>query len=562
MTARTAALFFVLLALGCGKKAISNQPRSSKNEQHFGRASVELNAERWLRSVTARAKKAGASNAEIVAVEAGAPGDRVSGLLDAPEGDCVIILARASQSIEDIDLFVYGDDGTVFGSDEGQDKTPSLLVCPPHPPRLYLSARVAQGHGLVVLGAQRVPREDAEEVAKVVGASNRPGETSRRVDAWPGLEETINVHRQLIGASWRDVRRVALPLDARMQMRVSASISENSCLDALVIPSEEVSHLDVSVLDHDGRIVGRAAASGSARSLIVCSTTQAPITFQVRPHAGRGLAALILSRSIPGSERDLDPLAPRVDLTSNRPLSEREARLRKKLEHLGYSSAEKGGQGSLSVGTRTSLTVSLRPGCTRIDALGGPPVSGMAAWLWSEQGDLLAHDRGNGELSLFACAKMSKARLDLEALSRPGPFSVQLHREKDVPPVLLRHPLAASRLLSRMTSTGVLRTAGQLGAADAVKLDSTRLYRMDVLVPVGRCFDISLALGAGAVGAEIRAVEQGTNTELGLSRGTYSTSLRLCGFDRRGTVHATAEFRANSGPATALVATRMLSPKE
>jgi len=37
-----------------------------------------------------------------------------------------------------------GEDGAVLGMDEGPDKTPALLVCPPHPARVYVSARIAK----------------------------------------------------------------------------------------------------------------------------------------------------------------------------------------------------------------------------------------------------------------------------------------------------------------------------------------------------------------------------------------------------------------------------------
>jgi hypothetical protein len=76
-------------------------------------------------------------------------------------GDTCALVARGAESVEDIDLLAYGDDGTVLGSDEAPNKKPALLVCPPHPRRLFVVARVAAGHGLVGVGALRVSAYNA-----------------------------------------------------------------------------------------------------------------------------------------------------------------------------------------------------------------------------------------------------------------------------------------------------------------------------------------------------------------------------------------------------------------
>ena len=141
-------------------------------------------------------------------------------------------------------------------------------------------------------------------VAVAIGARNRTG--ARDAESWPGLDDTVSRHREQIGGSWEDVRRVALPVDARVPAHVGADVEANQCLDALVVPAEEVSHLDVLAKDLEGRIVGRAHAAGRERSLIVCSPTRARVTLEVRPHAGRGLAVVVLSRSKKGTEQDID----------------------------------------------------------------------------------------------------------------------------------------------------------------------------------------------------------------------------------------------------------------
>jgi hypothetical protein len=83
-----------------------------------------------------------------------------------------------------------------------------------------------------------------------------------------------------------------------------------------------------------------------------------------------------------------------------------------------------------------------------------------------------------------------------------------------------------------MQSRGVARSARQAGTPTAIALDTTKLERRQVLVPVGRCVDLSLALGPGASGAELRVVDSKNAEQLQLARGALSTSTRICA--RRG----------------------------
>src|SRR5262249_40397861 len=94
------------------------------------RISDEL-ATRWLTTDAEPAKAQGAGPAIVLATGAGAPGDTIGGRVAVGTADCSLFLARGSRSIEDLDLFVYGDDGTLLAGDETGNQTASTLVCPP-----------------------------------------------------------------------------------------------------------------------------------------------------------------------------------------------------------------------------------------------------------------------------------------------------------------------------------------------------------------------------------------------------------------------------------------------
>src|SRR5690606_5896279 len=124
------------LALGCSS---AGSPPSGAEKL---RPSDEpLDGGVWLGETAAAASAAGA----------GPPGDHISTLVNVPAGRCALFFARGSDTIEDLDLFAYGDEGALLGADEAPDEHPTLLVCPDVGRRLYVSARVSSGHGLMAL---------------------------------------------------------------------------------------------------------------------------------------------------------------------------------------------------------------------------------------------------------------------------------------------------------------------------------------------------------------------------------------------------------------------------
>ncbi|HEV8548800.1 MAG TPA: hypothetical protein VGQ57_07230, partial [Polyangiaceae bacterium] len=280
-----------------------------------------------------------------------------------------------------------------------------------------------------------------------------------------------------------------------------------------------------------------------------------------RPHLGIGLAVVLMSRSEEGSERDLDADALRLDVFGFGTVAEERARHDKAMTGLGYAPARVAASGTLPLGRRMSYSLELPEGCVRLDWVSGAPLRGVEAWLYAPDGALLAADRGKSP-RLFRCGPAGTARLDASTLSRPGPFALELYAERGTPKLLETHPLAASRLLGRMIEQGLIPTARQVGAVYENELTSTGLARQALTLPFGRCLDVTLAVGAGAQGVELRLVRP-DGTEVGLSRGETTTSLHACALDATtgSTPEVTAEMRVEAGAATGLLTARQGDPR-
>ncbi|HMJ52230.1 MAG TPA: hypothetical protein VK540_09145 [Polyangiaceae bacterium] len=515
----------------------------------------QLDGSRWLSRDAEVAVGLGANPLQVAVTDIAGDGDRVGGFVTVPVDQCVLAYARGSQGIEDLDLYAYSDDGTTLAADEASDPQPAIVICPPHPTRAYLIARVASGRGVVAIGVHTLAPSTAAHIGKALGARGRPGEELGRIEAWPGLDEKVNQHRRAIGARWEEVRRVAVQADARAPTRISATLDGGRCLDVYVVPGEEFTQLDVVVMDSDERVLLRAPAIGRDRTAIVCSPVQTPLSVELRPHAGQGLCAVMLARSSVGAEREIaGPIsyfrvAPSADLSIER------AQRAKPLRTLGYSEPTTVGSGTADVGRRLSFPLNLPEGCARIDVIGGRPVAGLTADVWDANNALVASSMSGEGPTLFACGKGGRARIDIEALNRPGPFAIEMRRERVPNAQLVAHPLAASRLLSALNARGESVTVGVASDVRVLALEPTQLRTFDVPLADGRCGDVVAALDAGGTGIDVRLTDGQSGEEFSLSRGRLLAQSRVCAAGRARTLRG--EVRLGAGKADALVVLRL-----
>lgn len=500
------------------------------------------------------AARAGAGPLQVLGADMVAEGERVGAFVEIPDGECMLAVARASPTIGDVDLFAYDDEGSTFSADEAADPRASILVCPPHPRRLYVVARVIAGAGALGIGVLSVPVPAADAVARAVGARGRPGDDSGRLESWPGLETKIRAHRASLGGRWDDARRAAVPVGARTPTRVGLTVEPGRCADVLVVPSEEIGSLEVVVEDVAGRIVARAREREQDRFMVLCAAAQAELSIAVRARGSQGLVAVVIGRSPAGAEPEIAGAIPVARVTETRELADARAAHDRALKASGFG-APKASTSTARAGSRTTVPVELPAGCARVDVLAGRPLGEFLAELWSAQGELVAVERGGASATLYGCGAGGAARLDIEALARPGPFAVEVRKDPAAPPALVAHPVAAARLLGRLQAggggTGV--TAAAATAAQVIQLDAARLRSIPLAIPAQGCVEVIAALDREGTGLELRLLDSSTG-ESSLVRGRHLVSDRRCA--PRGAAAGAAEIRLGSGKGDALVLVR------
>ncbi|MFT3768369.1 MAG: hypothetical protein QM820_23220 [Minicystis sp.] len=541
------------MLLACGAPAappVAPPPAATPAEVRVVPDNVD--GKRWLAPDAARAVAAGAGPLRVIGADVVAEGERLGSFVEIPENECALAFTRASPGITDVDLFAYDDDGSAFTTDESPDRDAAILVCPPHPRRLYVVARVMSGAGIAGVGVQSVPRDAAEAVAKLLGVRGRPGEDSGRLDAWPGLEAKIRTHRESLGGRWEDARRLALPLSPRAESRVSTTLDPGRCLDVLVVPSDEIASLEVVVEDADARILARAHDRGRDRSLLLCAARPATINVALRPRGGQGIAAVILGRSAPGAEPEISARGQVVHLAPAADIDAARSAIGTLTAGLGYGAARAVGGGTAKVGSRSAINIDLPSGCARIDVIAGKPLHEIAAALWDDRGTLIAETRAGGSTPLFACGRGGPAHVEVEALESPGPFAVELRRDKAASTTLMAHPVAAARLLARLNAGGPAMDAAAAGGATVVALEEGQRKLVPITVPAGGCMDVVAALDAGGSGIDMRLVDGAG--ESNVTRARYVVTDRVCATPNG--KPAAAELRVLSGKAEALVLVR------
>lgn len=553
-----AALTSLLIAASCsagpGDHAAPKPPQPGPKS--LAVTADRLDGGRLLAPDAALAIAAGAGPLQILDADIASEGDRLGAFVEIPADECLVAYARPSPTIADVDLFAYEDDGSPFSADESPNQGGTVLVCPPHPRRLYVVARVMAGAGLLSVGVQSVPTNKAEAVAQAVRARGRPGEDTGRLDAWPGLESKLREHRAAVGGKWEDVRRIAVPVTPRATSRLSISLDPDRCADILLAPSEEVSSLDAVIEDERGRVIARARERGRDRSAVVCASQHAEISLAMRPRASEGLVAVVLGRSAKGASAEIAQSAFVDHVTQPLDLDGARAALDRLLDGHGYAPRKLAGTSSARTGQRTSVAVDVPSGCARVDVVAGKPLGTFRAELWDDQSALVTQTYGGARGTFFACGKGGSWRADVEALDAPGPFAVEVRKEKTAPAALVAHPFAAARLLGRLEAAGTPVDASAAKEAQAISLDAAALRTSNFSVLAGACVEVIAAIDAGAQGLDLRIVD-GITGESSLVRGATVASDRLCA---AGTPKAAKmELRLSQGKADALVLVRPFS---
>jgi hypothetical protein len=518
----------------------------------------ELDAKALLGDVPARSSKLGAGPMSLVASGETVERERLGGFVVVPSGMCLLAYARASSSIDDLDVAAFADEGNPLASDDAPDAHPTILMCPPHPDRVYVTAVTASGEGLVALGVQFVPPERAADVGRAMGARGTRFATPRAADAWVGLDDHVRSHREGLGGKWEEFRRVAVSVDARVPAHVAFPLEADGCTDALIVPDDDVAVLEVEAVDESGRAIARAGGGARDRFVTVCSPLAIGGSLVIRPHIGQGLVAIILARAHGDVAHDLTVRPDVAWASGNLTVEAAKGARNGELAKSGYAPPESTQTGTLAIGRLLALPLDFggqKEACARVDVVAGAPLALLHAEVWDDRGGLVTRGEGVASVTLFDCSR-GKARLELEARGRPGPYASLVRPERWKDPLFLQHPLAASRMLARTAVGPSVLLEGTPLPVRAVSLDASHLLEWDESIPAGKCLRIGAGAEGEGMGLEGRLIERVSGDEIDRSHADHAIAMRACATPGAArSVHV--EIRATAGRLDLVVGERL-----
>ncbi len=474
-----------------------------------------------LAPTAARAVRAGAGPLALVSSGLLREGDRTGAFVEpaahagrAPS--CLFLFARGAPSIADVDLSVFSDEGEPLAQDEEPDATPAILLCPPYPQRMYVSARAASGEGLVAVGAHAVPLAAAEAIRRVSSARESMGAANRRLDQWPELERAAAAELRRLGPSARETRRVGLPGDRALTTSLTEEVAANTCASLLLLPDTSLFALDVELQDEDGALLLRSARPTEAlQNLSFCTETARRVTVSFRPHVGRGLVGAVWFRSPREPGDGARTLAARSG--SQKWLALETKRLDAQRERSG---AKKLRDDSFVVKPSAVFAETLskldQNACHVVTVVVGAANARVSLSMLTTEGRMLTTRNGGSTASSVVCGFASvRAVVGISEAKGPGRLSVHRLRGNLMTAGLERAPVAASRAASVLDELGGV-------AQHSIYVQGTQELPITE-VPQGQC----LLLAVAGDGGQNLEVHEGTQRILVRGDGD-ARWLRLC----------------------------------
>lgn len=481
-----------------------------------------------LGTVGRRAEAMGASPQAIVATGIAADGERVGAFVDVEPGRCVLAYARGSDSIDDLDIAAFADDGRPLAVDQAPDRTPIVLACPKGERRMYVAAQVASGHGAVAVGAHAVPSARALRFARAFRAEGSFGEGAHAPESWPGLDAVVARHTAALGGSWTPTRRVGIDIDAAGESLVPVAEDRAGCLDAVIVADDNVADFEVALRDPRGAVLARAKPLERGKALTVCADEAFAGAFVLRSRIGAGRAIVVMSRH-PGRA---DARADFVWIGTAEPIDRAIARQKAKLRAEGLV-VHAGHRVAANTGTVQRVRVGQERGraaCQRFDLVAGHPAAWIDVSSFSATGERIDWRRFDSVAPTFSCDG-APVELAIEARGRGGPLAVlesRLSWPGDRP---VKRPHAVARMLGAIFDAGAGELLGRWSEPRALDVAPRGRYVREERVLGGQCLIVAAGAASGSGGFDILLSDAGSSVVLDRAESDSAAFVRACAKD-------------------------------
>jgi len=211
-------------------------------------------------------------------------------------GQCVTVVARATDGARDVDAALYTSEGRLLTLDSSTGARPIVQACAVDAAvRVYYVIQFYEGDGSFAVKAFQGPRSAVSAANSAAGATPALAEV---VSAPEVAEEPASAFSE--GLRKRGYSAVGQPhrfsIAQGERVRTSLPVEAGQCYTVAVFGSPGLDELGLRLLDEDGAIASVADESRARAAAQLCARKTAPYAAESEAVAGTGEVMLVVYR--------------------------------------------------------------------------------------------------------------------------------------------------------------------------------------------------------------------------------------------------------------------------
>jgi hypothetical protein len=361
--------------------------------------------ERRLAGVVAKLAARGFLTGDPPVVEQVAEGEAARRVLSMADSHCYAAAVAASDGVSDVDLFVFDPHGAEIARQLGDERDPSLEVCPAETGPHTVEARVWSGSGTIGLVVLRGPDATEARTTPTLTATAIPEDE-------PSPAAVVARATEALGARGFGAPRILVD-DGDLHTLEAGAIDYRAGAGCTVFLGAATTgtDLDLLLLDASGRLVEEDTGVHATARVAACLPAPATLRLVARAYGRDGRYAVA---AVPAPSAIVDVRALRIEEASA-PLLARGLlpKVRRTV--------------TLEEGARVEVPLSLPAGrCVAIAAAGSATVGDVDVFVRGRDGRLLASETGAAALARVSRCATADEDLVAEVVAYRGRGDVEV----------------------------------------------------------------------------------------------------------------------------------------
>lgn len=223
-------------------------------------------------------------------------GEHVTLAVPIPEGECLTLVAVATEHVRDLDAALYSADGELLAADTESNARPAIQACATGEARVYYVMQLYEGSGSFLVVPFYGPRAALAAAAAAIGGR------VAFADLVPHRELTEDPLRQLTeGLRKRGYAQVGVdrsfPIVEGERVRLTLPVEAGNCYTLAAFASEGVRAIAVRALDEHGADLSVSDDGAPQAAAQLCAEHAAEYSIESLARVGQGRVTVLVYRT-------------------------------------------------------------------------------------------------------------------------------------------------------------------------------------------------------------------------------------------------------------------------